>query len=141
MIKVKRPLMKLVKLIELPYHKENNGDLVVVEGEIIPFSIKRVFNVRQQKGDIRGKHAHRHCSQLLICTNGAVEVKCDDSRTTEIYVLDKPNFGLFIPPGIWADQKYLENNTILTVLCDRPFEEADYIRNYDDFKIFYANKI
>jgi dTDP-4-dehydrorhamnose 3,5-epimerase-like enzyme len=133
--------MKLVKLIELPYHKENNGDLVVVEGEIIPFSIKRVFNVRQQKGDIRGRHAHRHCSQLLICTNGAVEVKCDDSRTTEIYVLDKPNFGLFIPPGIWADQKYIENNTILTVLCDRPFEEADYIRNYDDYKLFCKQKI
>ena len=133
--------MKLVKLIELPYHKENNGDLVVVEGEIIPFSIKRVFNVRQQKGDIRGKHAHLHCSQLLICTNGAVEVKCDDSRTTEIYVLDKPNFGLFIPPGIWADQKYIENNTILTVLCDRPFEEADYVRNYDDFKLFSKQNI
>ena len=132
--------MKLVKLIELPYLKENNGDLVVVEGEIIPFSIKRVFNVRQQKGDIRGRHAHRHCSQLLICTNGAVEVKCDDSRTTEIYVLDKPNFGLFIPPGIWGYQKYIEDNTTLTVLCDRPYEEADYIRNYDDFK-FFVNKI
>ena len=133
--------MKLVKLIELPYLKENNGDLVVVEGEIIPFSIKRVFNVRQQKGDIRGKHAHLHCSQLLICTNGAVEVKCDDSRTTEIYVLDKPNFGLFIPPGIWADQKYIENNTILTVLCDRPFEEADYLCNYEDFKLFSKQNI
>ena len=133
--------MKLVKLIELPYHKENNGDLVVVEGTIIPFSIKRVFNVRQQKGDIRGKHAHRHCSQLLICTNGAVEVKCDNSRTNEIYVLDKPNFGLFIPPGIWADQKYIENNTILTVLCDRPFEEADYLRNYEDFMLFAKQNI
>ena len=133
--------MKLVKLIELPYLKENNGDLVVVEGEIIPFSIKRVFNVRQQKGDIRGRHAHRHCSQLLICTNGAVEVKCDDSRTTEIYVLDKPNLGLFIPPGIWADQKYIENNTILTVLCDRPFEEADYLRNYEDFMLFAKQNI
>ena len=128
--------MKLVKLIELPYLKENNGDLVVVEGEIIPFSIKRVFNVRAQKGNIRGRHAHRHCSQLLICTNGAVEVKCDNINTTEIYLLDKPNLGLFIAPGIWADQKYLENNTILTVLCDRPFEEADYLRNYDDFKLF-----
>ena len=133
--------MKLVKLIELPYLKENNGDLVVVEGEIIPFSIKRVFNVRQQKGDIRGRHAHRHCSQLLICTNGAVEVKCDDSRSTEIYLLDKPNFGLFIPPGIWADQKYIENNTILTVLCNRPFEEADYLRNYEDFKLFSKQNI
>ena len=130
--------MKLVKLIELPYHKEINGDLVVVEGEnsVIPFSIKRVFNVRAQKGNIRGRHAHRHCSQLLICTNGAVEVKCDNNSTTETYVLDKPNIGLFIEPGIWADQKYIENNTILTVLCDRPFEEADYLRNYEDFKLF-----
>ena len=133
--------MKLVKLIELPYHKENNGDLVVVEGEIIPFSIKRVFNVRQQKGDIRGKHAHRHCSQLLICSNGAVEVTCYDTITTEVYTLDKPNFALFIPPGIWADQKYIENNTILTVLCDRPFEEADYLRNYEDFKLFAKQNI
>ena len=134
--------MKLVKLIELPYHKENNGDLVVIEGEnnVIPFSIKRVFNVRAQKGNIRGRHAHRHCSQLLICTNGAVKVRCDDTRTTEIYVLDKPNFGLLIPPGIWGYQKYIEDNTTLTVLCDRPYEEADYIRNYDDFK-FFVNKI
>ena len=133
--------MKLVKLIELPYHKENNGDLVVIEGNIIPFNISRVFTVRASKGSVRGEHAHRHCSQLLICTNGAVEVKCNDTRTTEIYVLDKPNFGLFIPPGIWADQKYLENNTILTVLCDRPFEEADYLRNYEDFKLFSKQNI
>ena len=130
--------MKLVKLIELPYHKEINGDLVVAEGEnsVIPFSIKRVFNVRAQKGNIRGRNAHRHCSQLLICTNGTVEVKCDDSSTNEVYVLDKPNFALLIAPGIWTEQKYMKNNTILTVLCDRPYEEADYLRNYDDFKIF-----
>ena len=135
--------MKLVKLIELPYHKEINGDLVVVEGEnnVIPFSIKRVFNVRAQKGNIRGRHAHRHCSQLLICTNGAVEVRCDDTRTTEICVLDKPNFGLLIPSGIWAHQKYIEDNTTLTVLCDRPYEEADYIRNYEDFKLFSKQNI
>ena len=130
--------MKLVKLIELPYHKENNGDLVAVEEEsnVIPFSIKRVFNVRAQKGNIRGRHAHRQCSQLLICTNGSIEVKCDDGSTNELYVLDKPNFGLLIAPGVWAEQRYMENNTILTVLCNRPFEEVDYLRNYEDFKIF-----
>jgi len=133
--------MKLVKLIELPYHKEINGDLVVAEEEnsVIPFSIRRVFNVRAQKGHIRGRHAHRHCSQLLICTNGAVEVKCDDISTNEIYVLDKPNLGLLISPGIWTEQKYIENNTILTVLCDRRYEEEDYLRNYDDFKFFCKN--
>ena len=130
--------MKLVKLIELPYLKESNGDLVAVEGEsnVIPFSIKRVFNVRAQKGNIRGRHAHRQCSQLLICTNGSIEVKCNDGSSNELYVLDKPNFGLLIAPGVWAEQRYMEDNTILTVLCDRPFEEVDYLRNYEDFIIF-----
>ena len=133
--------MKLVKLIEFPYIKETNGDLVVVEESIISFNMSRIFTVRASKGSVRGEHAHRHCSQLLICTNGAVEVKCDDTRTTDIYVLDKPNLGLFVPPGIWADQKYIENNTILTVLCDRPFEEADYLRNYEDFLLFAKQNI
>jgi dTDP-4-dehydrorhamnose 3,5-epimerase-like enzyme len=128
--------MKLPKLIEFPFHQENCGDLVVMEGELIPFSIKRVFNVRQQKGDIRGRHAHRECAQLLICSNGAVEVKCDLSNRTDIFLLDRPNIGLFIPPGVWADQKYMKNNSILTVLCDRLFEESDYLRNYNDFLLF-----
>ena len=132
--------MKLVKLIEFPYFNESNGDLVVVEGDIIPFNVSRVFTVRASKGSVRGEHAHRHCSQLLICTNGAIEVKCDDNRITDTYVLDKANFGLFIPPGIWGYQKYIEENTTLTVLCDLPYEEADYIRNYNDFKLF-SNQI
>ena len=132
--------MKSVKLIEFPYIKENNGDLVVVEGSIIPFNMSRVFTVRASKDSVRGEHAHRHCSQLLICTNGEVEVKCDDSSTNEVYILDKPNFGLLIAPGIWTEQKYIKNNTILTVLCDRPYEEADYLRNYDDFKLFLQTK-
>ena len=38
-------------------------------------------------------------------------------------------------------KKYIEDNTTLTVLCDRPYEEADYIRNYDDFKVFSKQNI
>ena len=124
-----------VKLIELPYYKESNGELVIVEGQsnVIPFSIMRIFNVRANIDNIRGRHAHRHCTQFLICVNGAIEVQCDDSIETRKYVLDKANYGLLIPPRIWAEQKYIKENTVLTVLCDRPFEESDYIRDYKEF--------
>lgn len=131
--------MKLATLIELPFYEENHGDLVVAEGENIPFNINRVFSVRQKKGDIRGNHAHRLCKQLLICSNGALEIKCNDSEIYETHILDKPSLGLLIPPGIWADQRYLQDNTILTVLCDRLFEEDDYIRSYKDFIFFKKN--
>ena len=136
-------MIQPVKLIELPYFKESNSDLVVVEGQsnVFPFSIMRMFNVRSDINSIRGRHSHRHCTQLLICTNGAIEVQCDDSIETRKYFLDKANYGLLIPPRIWAEQKYIKEDTVLTVLCDRPFDEDDYIRDYKEFLKYVNNQI
>lgn len=129
-------MKELVNLIKFPLHEDGNNELVVAEGSSsnVPFNISRVFNVQAVKGSIRGNHAHLRCTQILICTIGSIEVICDDGLSSETYILDKSNYGLIIKPGVWAKQKYLEKNTVLTVLCDRPYEEEDYICNYDDFK-------
>ena len=133
--------MKSIRLINFDYYKETDGDLVVVEGhsDNVPFSIARIFNVRADKGSTRGRHAHRECTQLLICTNGTVEVTCDDGKQTSTYILDEANHGLLIEPGIWAEQKYIKENTVLTVLCDFLYDEGDYIRNYKDFLVYKCN--
>jgi len=130
--------MESVKLLEFPIFEEDSGELVVFEEniEVIPFSIKRIFNVRSEKDSVRGKHAHRLCSQILICSNGSIQVTCDDSTKKEIYILDKPNYGLLVSPGIWAEQKYIKQNTSMTVICDRLYEAEDYISDYADFRIF-----
>ena len=132
-------MIKSVQLIRLPCYEEDECNLVVAEGNEIPFSIVRVFNVKAKRESVRGKHAHRVCTQLLICTNGSIEVRCDDSNSTEVYLLDKPNYGLIIKPGIWAEQKYLEDNTVLTVLCDSLYEEDEYICSYEEFKAYHKN--
>jgi len=128
-------MMKSVELIKLPYYQENDGDLVVAEsqGNTVPFPIARIFNVRAQKGITRGRHAHRACTQLLICTNGTIKVTCDNGKKTSTYILDEANHGLLIEPGIWSEQKYMEENTVLSVLCNLSYDEDDYIRNYEDF--------
>ena len=133
--------MKSVKLIEFPIFKEDNGELSVFEhgNQFVPFSIKRIFNVKSEIGSVRGKHAHRLCSQLLICSNGTIEVHCDDSTSRKVFVLEKPNYGLLVPPGIWAEQKYIEHNTTMTVICDRPYEADDYISDYQLFKEFVSH--
>jgi dTDP-4-dehydrorhamnose 3,5-epimerase-like enzyme len=133
--------MKSIRLIDFDYYKENDGDLVVAEGhsDNVPFSIARIFNVRADKGSTRGRHAHRECTQLLICTNGTVQVTCDDGKQTSIYILDKVNYGLLIEPGIWAEQKYMKENSVLTVLCNLPYDEGDYIRDYKDFLKYKCN--
>jgi len=134
--------MNLVKLIELPYFDDDSGGLVVMESQSnnIPFEIKRVFNVSSPKNSIRGKHAHRECTQLLVCNNGSVEVVCDNGIEVCQYTLDKPSLGLLISPGIWTQQKYIEENTILTVLCNQTYFESDYIREYKEFLEFVSNK-
>jgi dTDP-4-dehydrorhamnose 3,5-epimerase-like enzyme len=131
-------VIESIKLIKFPIFKEDNGELSVFEQnfDAIPFLIKRIFNVRSEKNSIRGKHAHRLCSQLLICSNGSIEVICDDSFEQKIFLLDKPNHGLLVPPGIWAEQKYIQKNSSMTVVCDRLYESKDYISDYDEFKEF-----
>ena len=133
-------MAQLVKLIELPSFQDTTGNLIVIEGEskFLPFSIARIFNVIAKKGSIRGEHAHKNCSQFFICTNGAVEITCDDASNKEAFVLDCPNYGLFVPPGIWAEQKYLEENTVITVMCDESYDKDDYINNYEEF-LKYVN--
>lgn len=133
--------MDLVKLIELPCFDDGSGDLVVIEAQSdsIPFKIKRVFNVSSPKNSIRGKHAHRECTQLFVCTNGSIKVACDNGIEVCQYVLNKSNLGLLISPGIWSQQEYIEENTILTVLCDQGYAEDDYIREYKGFLEFVNN--
>lgn len=122
-------------LTKLPYHVEENGDLVVMEQSAhVPFVIARVFIVRAPAAAIRGQHAHMACSQFLTCPTGHVEVLCDDGQKSATYRLDQPNIGLLIPPSIWAQQTYMLPGSVLTVLCDRHYESLDYIRDYDKFK-------
>ena len=123
-----------VQLIELPLHAHDNGQLVVVEqGKAISFLSARVFTVCAPEGAIRGRHAHKRCSQFLVCVHGAIEVECDDGTRKSKFLLDAGNKALLVPPSIWATEVYLVGGSVLTVLCDRHYEVADYIRDYDQF--------
>jgi len=123
----------------LPYDIAVNGDLVVMEGmKHVPFSIERVFVVRGSEGAVRGLHAHKTCSQFLTCPYGGVEVLCNDGTNIVALILDRPDMGLLLPFGIWAEQKYLIANSVLTVLCDKPYDSADYIRDYDEYKRYQS---
>lgn len=126
-----------IKLISLPYFIEENGGLIVIEGlKDLPFNISRVFTVNAPRGSIRGQHAHKKCTQFLTCPLGKVQVLCEDGDKSIEFLLDNPKIGILIPPGIWAQQTYQIENSILNVFCDLPYDDQDYIRNYDDYKLY-----
>ncbi|GMQ82803.1 MAG: hypothetical protein BMS9Abin05_2265 [Rhodothermia bacterium] len=123
-----------LQLIELPRFSGDNGELFVVEADShLPMSIARVFVVRAGEGAIRGQHAHRLCSQVLFCVHGAIRVSCDDGSSQRDIELGSPEHAILVPPSIWGEQTFLTRDSVLVVLCDRKFEEKDYIRNRIEF--------
>lgn len=123
-----------VRLVELPIHAQVNGELVVMEhGAQLPFVAARMFTVRAPESAVRGKHAHKRCAQFLVCVHGVIDVECDDGARTKKFLLDAGSKGLFVPPGIWATEIYVAGGSVLSVLCDRTYEESDYLREYESF--------
>ena len=133
--------VKSIKQVNIPTFFEDNGHLIVVEGNnTFPFSISRSFIVFAENYNVRGQHAHKKCTQLLSCLNGTVKVICNDGKNVLEFVLNSPSQGLLIPPEIWSEQIYESENSILMVTCDRIYETEDYIRNYNDFLAYKESK-
>lgn len=131
----KKPNVYDAEIIEFPRIGERNGHVSVIEAEDdIPFSIKRVFYLYDiPGGEDRGAHAHKECHQFLIAASGAFEVQLDDGRNKRTVRLDRPYYGLHIPPGIWASEVAFSSGAICLVLTSHTYDENDYIRNYEDF--------
>ena len=131
------PLASLadVRRIALPRHVRSDGAISVFEGGgAVPFEIARVFTVSAVDGAVRGRHAHKECAQLLVCLAGEIEVVADDGAERRREILSGPEEGLLLPPMIWGEQIYRGENALLLVLCDRVYDEADYLRDFAAFK-------
>jgi UDP-2-acetamido-3-amino-2,3-dideoxy-glucuronate N-acetyltransferase len=101
----------------------------------LPFVPKRYFMVFEVPGkDVRGEHAHRQCHQFLVCARGSVSVVVDDGTASEEVTLDAPNIGLHLPPMVWAVQYRYSADALLFVLASDPYDPADYIRDYEEFR-------
>jgi dTDP-4-dehydrorhamnose 3,5-epimerase-like enzyme len=136
------PLRTLSDVTLMPFRGMAAEDRLIVPIEAekeTPFPIRRVFTIKAgRKGLIGGRHAHRECSQLIIVLHGVCEVACiaDNPDEVRTFRLDRPDQGVLVPPSIWAEQRYLTDEVVLMVLCDRGYEAADYIRDFDAFLAF-----
>jgi UDP-2-acetamido-3-amino-2,3-dideoxy-glucuronate N-acetyltransferase len=110
------------------------GSLIATEFDALPFEPRRIFAVYDVPSEsVRGAHAHRVCSQFLICVAGAVSCLVDDGSARGEVRLASPDVGLHIPPMIWGTQWRYSRDAILLVLASHPYDPADYIRDYEEF--------
>ncbi len=126
-----------VHLIEVPKIHDTRGNLSVIEGSTIPFEIKRVYYLYDvPSGSERGGHSHIEQQEFLIALSGSFDVILNDSDAEKTVTLNKPNFGLLIPTGIWRELQNFSSGSVCLVLASAEFDEADYIRDFDHFKLF-----
>jgi hypothetical protein len=111
------------------------GHITSINGNIeLPFSINRVFYLYDiPGGESRGAHAHKECHQFLVAASGSFEVLLDDGKTKRQVLLNRPNLGLHIPPGIWASEINFSSGAICLVLASNEYNELDYIRDYENY--------
>jgi dTDP-4-dehydrorhamnose 3,5-epimerase-like enzyme len=124
------------KPIELPVVADPQGDLAFAEEENhVPFPIARAFYVYGVPvGAKRGGHAHLALEQVIFCLGGRLEIVVDDGERRHPHVLEDPRRGLYLPPMVWHDIGDFAPDTVYLVLASAPFEEADYVRDYGEFR-------
>ena len=65
--------------------------------------------------------------------SGNFEVVLDDGKNKPTILLNRPFYGLHIPPGIWAAEQGFSSGAICLVLASEGYSAADYIRDYDSY--------
>ncbi len=128
------------KLVELPVVENPQGHLTFIEEDRhVPFSIARVYYLYDvPEGAARGGHAHRELEQLIVPIVGSFDVIVDDAAERRTFHLDDPHVGLYLPRLIWRELESFSAGSFCLVLASAWYDEADYYREYEEFRAAVA---
>ena len=122
---------------------DRDGVLCIMNGlKEIPFDIKRVYYINNldPKSSLRGRHAHRKLRQVIFCINGCFTLSLDDGVTQQDILMREDNVGVILEPMLWHTMHDFSSGCVLLIAASDYFDEADYIRNYDEFINFAREK-
>ena len=134
--------MNSFQIINLPKFLDDRGNLSFVEQfKHIPFKIERTYWIYDVPGgESRGGHAYRENQELIIALSGSFDVVLDNGRIKETYSLNRSYYGLFVPKGVWREITNFSTNSLALILSSTSYDEQDYIRDYETFKLFANGK-
>lgn len=122
------------KIVFIPKIVDPRGNLSVIENDVIPFDIKRVYYLYDvPSGAERGGHSHIEQQEFLIALSGSFDVILNDGQRENVVTLNKPFQGLLITNGIWRELKNFSSGAVCLVIASDVFSEEDYIRKFQNF--------
>ena len=128
---------KQIKLVDLPKILDPRGNLSFFENNNqIPFEIKRTYWIYDVPGgELRGSHAFKESNEFIVALSGSFDVVLNDGKKEVTYNLNRSYFGLFVPNMIWRRLENFSTNSLALVVSSAKYDESDYIRNFDEYKI------
>ena len=129
--------MEEATIIQLPKNGDRRGNLSVIEQyRQIPFKIERAFWVYDVPGgETRGGHAYRESQEFIIALSGSFDVIIDDGKEKRTFSLNRSYYGLYVPRLMWREMVNFSTNSLALILSSTPYDAADYIRDYEEFKL------
>ena len=121
-------------MIDIPKIKNRLGNIAVIENEVIPFDIKRVYYLYDiPSSSMRGGHSHKKLQQVLIAISGSFDVILDDGQTRRTFTLNRSYHGLYIPKLIWRSIENYSTNSISLIMASDIYNPNDYIYDWSEF--------
>lgn len=124
------------RVVDIETHSNGReGNLSVMQNDGgAPFTVRRVYYLYDVPGgESRGGHAHRELHEMLVAVSGSFTVTVGDGEKSRTVMLNRPNRGLHIVPGIWRTLDDFSSGAVCLVMSSMPYDESDYIREYDDY--------
>lgn len=123
-------------LLSLPKFTDERGSLSFLESNRhVPFPIERIYYLYDiPQGALRGAHAHKELHQFMIAISGSFDVVIDDGMAKKTISLSQPHEALYICPMIWRDLDRFSPGAVCMVVASHRFDEADYYRDYEEFR-------
>lgn len=107
----------------------------------LPFLVQRVFwTYYTPESIVRGRHAHLRTEQVLIAAAGRITVTTEMANgDIRIFRLEDPFTGLYVPPCVWHTMQY-SHTAVQLALASALYDEQEYIRDYDQFRLLWRGK-
>lgn len=123
-----------VNLLEILVHENIPGVLGVLEFSQLGFVPQRLYWISNiPVGASRGNHAHKKLKQVFILLQGAATIKLRRGVVSQQISMTRKGQMLTIPSGLWREIMETSIDTMILVVCDQPYSESDYIRDFDEY--------
>jgi hypothetical protein len=115
---------------------DSRGNLVAADfARDVPFHPRSfVALIDTPDGALRLDHARVRCVRLIVLFSGAVTALVDNGRERTAVKLSAPGEAILMPGGTWGGLLGFAPGTALGVFESEPYDAADYIRDYGEFR-------